>query len=141
MLMPPMRIAYSLFKSEQYPSAIAYIKEVIKKYPEAVQPCVAAGAVWGLLGDIYFKQNDIESGFAAYHKAIELDEGAGCLALFAIEVVKHNRLREAEFALDCLRASSCANWRALTKFPLHFISHSMNYRTMKRSSKSGRTGR
>src|SRR3954453_18946455 len=130
-LMPSLRVAYSNFKSGNFQVVINLLRELIDKNPEAKQPGVASSAVWAMLGDSYFIFNDPESGFTAYRKSIELDEGSGCLSVFASQVVKCHRVRDASFALACLRASSRANRRAITKFPLHFLSRTINYQCLK----------
>lgn len=88
-------------------------------------PSVTAGALWGLAGDCYFARGELDRGFGAYRRAIDLDPHAGCLPLFACAVAKYGRAQDAELALICLDASWQADKTALRRHPLHFLRWSL----------------
>src|SRR5258707_694384 len=80
-----------------------------------------AGILWGLGGDCYFRLNESEKGFRAYRRAIELDEKASCLALFACEVAWYRRVQDAEEAFRCLRADRAGYRQSLRRHPVQFF--------------------
>jgi hypothetical protein len=55
-----------------------------------------------------------------------LDGATGCLALFACQVARHGRAKDAEEALRCLRAARSVEWQALRRHPVHFLWHSLD---------------
>jgi tetratricopeptide (TPR) repeat protein len=122
---PLLRTAYDLFRAGEFRAALALLEPVLGSEQAPVGHPYVAGILCGLAGDCYFKLGEPEKGFRAYRRAIDLDPGAGCLALFAYQVAKHRRGQDAEFALRCLAKSREADRQAFRRHPIHFLSFAL----------------
>jgi tetratricopeptide (TPR) repeat protein len=123
-IMSVLREAYGAFRSGQVRRALDLLQPVLAE-DRANRSTTAASVVWGLAGDCHFKLDQPEDGFRAYQRSIALNPDAGCLTLFACQVAKHRRGRDAEDALRCLEMARDSDRRAFKKHPIHVLLHSL----------------
>ncbi len=112
--------AYRAYKRKHYRYAIVQLDPFLELESSKEASCLNS-MIWGLAGDNYFKLGEVENGFAAYRQSMAIDREAGCLRLFARQVLIHRRVEDAEFAVHCLDMAWLSEVKALINRPGLFL--------------------